>query len=134
MGRLSLSFVSALVIMYAVTFLVYGSVAAATGLEPPEGASPGVFLLSVLVVKIGLAAAFVLIFYIARQALVGRWVPYAFAWWLMFVVAEVGQAIGPNYGWTEAIAGIVSETVYCPLAALVTNWLLRPTVPRVTGT
>ncbi len=129
MGRLSLSFVLALVIMYVVTFLVYASVAVSTGLQPPEGASPGVFLLSVLVVKIGIAAAFVLIFYIARQALVGRWLLYAFAWWLMFVIAEVGQAIGPDYSWTEAIAGIVSETIYCPLAALVTDWLLGPTVP-----
>ncbi|UCC48693.1 MAG: hypothetical protein JSV41_00505 [Gemmatimonadota bacterium] len=129
MGRLSLSFVLALVIMYVVTFLVYASVAVSTGLQPPEGASPEVFLLSVLVVKIGIAAAFVLIFYIARQALVGRWLLYAFGWWLMFVIAEVGQAIGPDYSWTEAIAGIVSETIYCPLAALVTDWLLGPTVP-----
>jgi len=40
----------------------------------------------------------------------------------MFVIGEVGQAIGPNYTWKEAIAGIISETVYLPLSAYVTNW------------
>jgi hypothetical protein len=42
----------------------------------------------------------------------------------MFVIGEVGQAIGPNYSWKEAVAGAISETVYFPLAAFVTNWLI----------
>ena len=49
---------------------------------------------------------------------------YALLWWVMFVVGEIGQAIGPNYTWKEAIAGMVSETIYVPLAAYVTNWFL----------
>lgn len=125
MERLSLSFLSTLGIMVVVPFPFYGAAAALTGLQPPEGAAPGVFLLSVLVIKIGVAAAFVLIFYLARDALAGRWLSYAFAWWLFFVISEIGQAIGPGYSWTEAVAGIASETVYCPLAALVTDRLLR---------
>lgn len=126
MKRLSLSFLSTLIIMYVVPFPFYGAAAALTGLQPPEGAAPGVFLLSVLVIKIGVAAAFVLIFYLGRDALAGRWLIYAFAWWLFFVLSEVGQAIGPGYSWTEAVAGVLSETVYCPLAALVVDRLLRP--------
>lgn len=42
----------------------------------------------------------------------------------MFVIGEVGQAIGPNYGWKEAVAGVISETVYLPLSAWLVDWLL----------
>ena len=126
MGKLFLSFVLTLIIMFVVPFPFYAGAAALTGLQPPEGAAPGVFLLSVLVIKIGVAAAFVLILYLAGESLAGRWLSYAFAWWLFFVISEVGQAIGPGYSWTEAIAGIMSETVYCPLAALVADRMLRP--------
>jgi hypothetical protein len=133
MGRLSLSFVLTLVIMYVVPFPFYAGAAALTGLEPPQGAAPAVFMLSVLVIKIGAAAAFVLILYLARDALVGRWLLYAFAWWLFFVIAELGQAIGPGYSWTEAIAGMMSETIYCPLAALVADRVLRPTLRAPMG-
>ena len=124
MGRLSLSFVLTLLIMYVVPLPFYAGAAALTGLEPPEGAAPIVFMLSVLVIKIGAAGAFVLILYVARDALAGRWLIYGFAWCLFFVFGEVGQAIGPGYSWTEAIAGIMSETIYCPLAALVADRVL----------
>jgi hypothetical protein len=42
----------------------------------------------------------------------------------MFVVGEIGQTIGPDYNWKEAIAGMISETICVPLAAYVTRWLL----------
>jgi hypothetical protein len=125
-ARLFTSFLATLIIMYAVPFPFYAGASALTGLETPEGASPAVFMLSVLIIKVGAAAAFVLILYLARETLCRRWLSYAFAWWLFFVLAELGQAIGPGYSWTEAIAGILSETVYCPLAALTANRLLRP--------
>lgn len=82
------------------------------------------FLVSILVSKVGTAIAFVLIFYFARDSLSGRWLLYAFIWWLMFVIGEVGQAIGPNYSWKEAIAGIISETIYFPLSTFAANWLI----------
>jgi len=119
---LSIIFVSA--IIFIVPILVYGLASVVAGLKTPEGASPAQFLLSVLVSKIGTAIAFVLIFYFARNSLSGQWLLYAFLWWLMFVIGEVGQTIGPNYTWKEAIAGIISETVYLPLSAYVTNWLI----------
>jgi Na+/pantothenate symporter len=78
----------------------------------------------VFVAKLGTALAFVLIFYIARGSLSERWLVYVLMWWVMFVVGEIGQAIGPDYTWKEAIVGMVSETIYAPLAAYVTSRLL----------
>jgi hypothetical protein len=93
-------------------------------LKAPEGASPLQFLISILVSKIGVTIAFVLIFYFARNSLGGQWILYAFIWWLMLFIGEIGQAIGPNYSWKEAIAGVLSETIYLPVSAYIVNWLL----------
>lgn len=113
-----------LVIIYLVPFLVYSVFTLITDLKSPEGLSPAQFLISILVSKVGVTLAFVLIFYFARAAFSDRWMLYAFIWWLMFVIGEVGQAIGPNYSWTEALAGVLSETIYFPLSAYVTNkWI-----------
>ena len=124
MGKIILSILLTLAIIYIIPFVVYSVFSIVVGLKPPEGASPAQFLLSVFVSKIGTAIAFVWIFYIARNSLSGRWLLYAFIWWLSFSIGEIGQAIGPNYSWTEAIAGIISETIYFPLSAFVTNWLV----------
>jgi len=123
-GKTILSIVLTMAIIYIVPFLVYGVFSAVAGLKLPEDASPVQFLTSVFVSKVGTAIAFVLIFYFARSSLSGRWLLYAFIWWLMSVIGEVGQAIGPNYSWKEAIAGSISETIYFPLSAFVTNWLI----------
>lgn len=82
------------------------------------------FLLSVLVVKLGLAVGFVLLFSLARRIWARRWPLYALVWWDTFAITEVGQAIGPNYSWLEAGAGIIAEAIYYPLAAMVTARLL----------
>jgi len=123
-SKVILSIILVLAIIYLVPFAVYGVGSVLFGLKPPEGASPLQFLLSVLVSKIGTAIAFVLIFYLARNSLGDRWLLYASVWWLMFVIGEVGQAIAPNYSWKEAVAGIISETIYFPLSGLVVNWQL----------
>ncbi len=124
MSKVILSIILVLAIIYLIPFAVYGVGSVLFGLKPPEGASPLQFLLSVLVSKIGTAIAFVLIFYLARNSLGNRWLIYASVWWLMFVIGEVGQAIAPNYSWKEAVAGIISETIYFPLSGLVVNWQL----------
>jgi hypothetical protein len=123
-GKLSMAILSVLAIFFVVAFLVYGTFSAVTGLATPGGASPLVFLTSVLVVKLGHAVAFVLLFHLARGSFSPNWLLYAFSWWLMFVIGELGQAIAPNYSWQEAIAGIISETLYFPAAAFVTKWWL----------
>jgi len=124
MGKTILSIILTLAIIYIVPFLVYSIFSAVAGLKPPEETSSVQFLVSIFVSKVGTAIAFVLIFYFARDSLSGRWLLYAFIWWLMFVIGEVGQAIGPDYSWKEAIAGVISETIYFPLSALVINWLI----------
>jgi hypothetical protein len=106
-----------LAVIYIVPFIVYGLSSAFLGLKTPEGVSPMMFLLSVLVSKIGTSIAFVLIFYIARNSLSEHWLLYAFIWWIMFVIGEVGQAIGPDYSWKYAVAGVISETIYLPISA-----------------
>ncbi len=113
-----------LAVIYIVPFLVYGLATLMVDLKPPEGASPTRFLTGVFVSKIGTALAFVLLFYFARESLSRQWPLYAFLWWLMFFFNEVGQTIGPGYSLTEAIAGVISETIYLPLSAFITNWLL----------
>ena len=35
-----------------------------------------------------------------------------------------GQAIGPQYSWQGAVAGMISETVYWPLSAFAANWMI----------
>lgn len=124
MEKVLLATVLVLAIIFIVPIMVYGATSAMTGLKTPEGASPARFLTSVLVSKVGTAIAFVLIFYFARNALSAQWLLYGCLWWLMFAIGEIGQAIGPKYSWTEAVAGIISETVYTPLSAYVTYWLI----------
>jgi hypothetical protein len=125
MRPVALSILYTLLIMYVVPFLVYGGFSALAGLEPPSEVSPERFLLSILVVKLGLSIAFVLLYYFGLPSWAASWRRYAFIWWLMFLFAEIGQAIGPGYSWTEAVAGIIAEIVYCPLAALVVAKVLR---------
>ena len=131
MAKIILNIVLVLAIIFIMPILVYGLASVVGGLQPPEGASPAQFLISVLVSKIGTAIVFVLIFYFARNSLSGRWLLYGFLWWLMFVLGEVGQAIGPNYSWTEAVAGVISETIYLPLSAYLTNRLIGSKLKNV---
>jgi hypothetical protein len=42
----------------------------------------------------------------------------------MFMIGELGQTITPSYSFQAAIAGIISETIYFPAAAFVTNRLI----------
>ncbi|MGN6489825.1 MAG: hypothetical protein ACTHLT_18655 [Devosia sp.] len=123
-GRLLLAGALVWVTIFVVPVLIYGAFAALTGLKPP-GSSPALFLVSTAVSKLGTAMAFVGLFYLARDVFGGQWLLYAGIWWLMFVIGEVGQAIGPDYSWQEAIAGAISESIYFPLSGLIVNWLAR---------
>ena len=124
MIKIIISIIAVLAIIFVIPMVVYGAFSALTGLKPP-GDSPLMFLIGVLISKFGTAIAFVLIYYVARNSWAGRWPLYAFLWWLMFAIGEVGQAIGPNYSWQYALAGILSETIYFPLSAYAVSWLLK---------
>jgi hypothetical protein len=125
MTKIILSIILVLAVIYIVPIIIYGIFSSLIGAKMPEGVSPAMFLLSVLVSKIGTAIAFVLIFYFARNIFGNNWLLYAFIWWMMLAIGEVGQAIGPNYSWKEAIAGVISESIYFPISAYIVHWLIK---------
>jgi hypothetical protein len=106
------------VALFIIPVLVYGTLSRVTGLQVPGG-DPSAFLSGVAVSKFGTALAFVGIWALGREAFGANWMLYVALWWVMFVLGEVGQAIGPGYSWSEAIAGIVSETIYLPLSGMI---------------
>jgi len=122
--RYVLTIIVTLAIIYIVPFVLYGASSIFWELKSPTEAGPVQFLLSILVSKTGTAIAFVLIYHFAKASLDRRWLLYAFIWWLSFAIGELGQAIGPHYSLKEAVIGIVSERIYFPLAAAVTNRLI----------
>ncbi len=128
-SRIALAFIVTLVIFHAVAFAVYGTWSLVTGMEPPTPESPGTFMLSVFVQKVGHSLAFVLMFYFGRAAFGQRWLLYAGLWWMFSVFGEFGEAIMPTYSFQEALAGVIAEAIYFPLAAFITMRLIVPRRP-----
>ena len=120
----SLAFLSTLVIMYVVPLPVYALMSAIGLVEMPDEGTPGQFMLSVLVVKIGVALGFVLLLRFASGVFAAHWLLYGAIWWLMFAIVEIGQAIGPNYSIGDALGGVIAEAVYFPLSSWATVRLL----------
>lgn len=112
------------IVLFVVPILVYGVLSAATGLQPPGG-NPMLFLVGTAVSKLGTATAFVLVFYLGRTMIAPQWLAYVGIWWLMFALGEVGQTMAPGYSWQEALAGLISETIYFPISGLLLVWLIR---------
>lgn len=121
--RIALAVAIVFAIIFVVPVLVYGLFSRVSGLQPPGG-DPSAFLAGVAVSKLGTAAAFVGIWVLGRGALGPHLAAYVALWWMMFVLGEIGQALGPDYSWQEAIAGILSETIYLPLSGIVLARLL----------
>lgn len=126
--KVAVSIILVLAVIFIVPIIVYGFASSLIGAKMPEEVSPLMFLLGVFISKTGTAIAFTLLFYFARKSLSNHWVLYACIWWLMFVIGEVGQTFGPNYSWKEAIAGVISETIYFPLSAYVVHKLIKVTM------
>ncbi len=124
LGPAIVAFVSTLAIMYVVPLPVYALMSAIGLVEMPNEGTPGQFMISVLVVKIGVALGFVLLLRLASGVFAERWVLYGAIWWLMFAIVELGQAIGPNYSIGDALGGVIAEAVYFPLSSWVTVRLL----------
>lgn len=110
-------------IIFIVPIVVYGAFSQ-FGLAQIPGGSPGVFLFGVFVSKLGTAIAFVLFFNLTPAEPARDWVFYAFIWWIMFALGEIGQAIGPDYPWSEALAGMISEAIYFPISAYLLHRLI----------
>jgi hypothetical protein len=122
--RYVIAIIATIAIIYIVPFVFYGFSSIVWDLQPPDDVPAWQFLMSILVSKTGTAIAFVLIYHYAKVGLGRKWLLYALIWWLSFSIGELGQAIGPNYTWKEAVIGIISELVYFPLSALVTDRLI----------
>ncbi len=126
MRKLPAAILATIAIMYLVPFPIYGGLSLVTDIEPPSPESPGLFMLSVLVVKVGVAFGFVMLFYLGRNRWIEDWKSYAGVWWVMFTIMEFGQAIVPEYTWLDAFGGIVAEAIYFPLSAVVVRRILGP--------
>jgi len=99
-----------------VPFALYALATVVWDITPRDDVAPWQFLIGILVSKMGTAIAFVLLYRFAKAGLNRKLLLYAFIWWLSFAIGELGQAIGPNYTWKEAVIGIISEALYFPLA------------------
>ncbi len=125
MSKILLGIASTTAIIFIIPFIVYAIFSAVFNLKPPEGISPAKFLTSILISKIGTAIMLSLIYYYAKDIFQMKWILFAVIIWIMFVFGEIGQAIGPNYSWKEAIAGIISETIYVPLSIFVLRLIIK---------
>jgi hypothetical protein len=72
LGRTILAFISTLVIMCVVPLPVYGLMSAIGLVEIPVEGTPAQFMISVLVVKIGVALGFVLLLLLASDVFAAR--------------------------------------------------------------
>lgn len=120
--NLLLSLALTLLIIFIVPVAVYGILSAYFGLKEPDKKPR--FFLSVLIQKIGTAIGFVGLFVLARDTFADAWLTYAAIWFAMFAITELGQALIPNYSKKEAVAGVISEAIYFPLAAFAIARLL----------
>ena len=116
--------VTTLLTIYLIPIIVYGAFAKFWGVQPPAAVSPARFLTSILVAKIGTAIAMTLLYSYARAAFAPAWWLYALLWWGMFVFGEIGQWLEGKYTAKEAVAGIISETIYIPLAVFILTLLM----------
>lgn len=122
--RIVLATVLVFLVINLIPFAVYAPLSLLTGLEPPSD-QPALFMVQVLIEKLGHAVAFVGIFACGRGLLHQNWLLYAGAWFAMFALGELSQALGPSYTWEMAGAGILSEAIYLPAAALVTRRVIE---------
>jgi hypothetical protein len=125
MGKRLMVILLVLFIIYSVPFLIYGSASALWGLQPPTTASSKDFLLGVLITKTGTAAVFVVLFSANQAFWELRWIRYAAVWFAMFVFGEIGDAVSGRSTELMAVLGVISEAIYLPLSAFITQRLLR---------
>lgn len=120
--NLILSFLVTLAIIFSVPIAVYGMFSYVFGLKEPEKKLG--FLVGVLIQKVGTSLGFVWLFYLGINYFAANWLLYAAVWIIMFAIVEIGQVLVSDSSKNEAIAGIISESVYFPLAAAAISRLL----------
>jgi len=117
------SFLLTLFIFFVIPVIVYGIFVKLFNIKEPNKKLN--FFVGVLIEKIGTTLGFVALFYIARDFFIGYWLVFALAWFAMFAITEIGQVYMTGSSKKEAVAGIISEAIYFPLAAFVLSLLLR---------
>jgi hypothetical protein len=111
-----------LLTIFVIPIIIYGLFSKFWGLKEPEKKVE--FFINVLIQKVGTSFGFVLLYYLGRESFNENWLIYSMVWILMFAITEIGQAYMPNYSKKEAVAGIISEAIYFPLAGLITSAIL----------
>ncbi len=109
-------------VVLLIPIIVYGLFSKFFGIKEPEKKLN--FFISVVIQKIGTSIGFVWLFYFAKDYIETNWLLYALVWIVMFAIVEVGQAMAPSYSKKEAVAGIISEIIYFPFAAVLLSKLL----------
>lgn len=116
------SFLATLIIIFVIPIVVYGLFSAFFGVKEPEKKLS--FFLGILIQKMGTSLGFVALFLLGKGYFETNWLMYSLVWAGMYAVTEIGQTFLPNYSKKEAIAGIISELIYFPLAGFVVVHLL----------
>jgi hypothetical protein len=55
---------------------------------------------------------------------VEHWLAYSMVWVAMYALTEFGQTLMSSYSRKEAVAGVISELIYFPLASVAVARLL----------
>lgn len=98
-------------------------IAASEAHRPAPG--PFGYLAGLALSRLGMALAFVGLWLMVRYDQVERIWTFVFFWWVMLAFYEVGQAIGPDYSWLDAVSGLVAASISLPLSGLIVTRLLR---------
>lgn len=120
--ELFFSYFVTLIIIFVVPIVVYGFFVKLFGIKEP--AKKAKFFLGVLIEKIGTSIGFVTLFYLGKDLFINNWLAYGMVWLAMFALTEIGQVYMTGSSKKEAIAGVISEAIYFPLAAYVISLLL----------
>lgn len=121
--EIALASVFVFVTIFIIPIFIYGLFASHLGLEEPEKKTR--FFIGVIIQKIATTFGFVALFVMAQGILNDQWLTYGLVWFAMFAVTEIGQTYLTDYSRKEAIAGIISEAVYFPLAAYILYSMLQ---------
>lgn len=109
-------------IIFIVPTLIYGVFSKFFGLKEPEKKVK--FFVGVTIQKLATVFGFIALFIMAKETFDDNWLAYGFTWFIMFAVTEIGQVYLSNYSKKEALAGIISEAMYFPLATFMVHSIL----------
>lgn len=117
-----ISFILTFLIFFITPIAIYGIFSKFFEVKEPEKKLR--FFAGVLLEKIGTSIGFVGLFYLG-QSFSNNWFAFGLVWFVMFAVTEVGQIYTHSSPKREAIAGIISESIYFPLSAYIISIFIK---------